>query len=262
MGRQACRPPASRKGFAGFAESVGRMSRSRNPSLKLEDRVTDNLKITVPVALTLAQIARANQDICDDEALKLAQELHALIDAVQTAYIVRPPSPTALAARLPEEHAHLPYEDAIAFDVAEVVDTLRRSVLGFLPPDWNEACSAGEWLMERLTDLGDDSLYDRYLRLCSRISEPGVHAAREIVEAAFTRPPTTHAETDTRTAFSVKPAVCPCGCGDIFVYLYDEQRRAFARFSLAPGPYKWHAFGDACADLCVREEPAAAPKLH
>jgi hypothetical protein len=222
----------------------------------------EKIKITVPIALTLAEIARANQEISDDEALKLAHELHDLIAAVQTAYIVRPPSPAVLAARMPREDAHLPYEDAVAFEVADLVDTLRRSVLGFLPSDWDEACSAGVWLMELLTDLGDDSLYDRYLRLCSRISEPGVHAAREIVEAAFTRPPTTHAETDTRTAFSVKPAVCPCGCGEVFVYLYDEKRQAFARFSLAPGPYKWHAFGDACADLCVREETAATPKLH
>ena len=220
----------------------------------------EKIKITVPIALTLAQIARANQEIRDDEALKLAQELHDLIAAVQTAYIDRPPKPAALAARLPDEDAHLPYEDAIAFEVADVVDTLRRSVLGFLPPDWNEACSAGVWLMERLTDLGDDSLYDRYLRLCSRIGDPGVRAAREVVEAAFTRPPTTHDETETRTAFSVKPAVCPCGCGDIFVYLYDEKGQAFARFSL--DPYKWRAFGDACADLCVGEERAAAPTLQ
>ena len=178
----------------------------------------------------------------------------------------RPPTSSARLNRprwprvCPDEDAHLPYEDAIAFEVADVVDTLRRSVLGFLPPDWNEACNAGVWLMELLTDLGDDSLYDRYLRLCSRIGDPGVRAAREVVEAAFTRPPTTHDETETRTAFSVKPAVCPCGCGDIFVYLYDEKGQAFARFSLAP--YKWRAFGDACADLCVSEEPAAAPKLQ
>ena len=221
----------------------------------------EKIQITIPLALTRAEIARVNEKIRDDEALTLAHELHDLIAAVQTAYIVRPPSPAALAARLPNEDAHLPYEDAIAFEVADVVDSLRRSVLGFLPPDWDEACNTGVWLMKLLTDLGDDSLYDRYLRLHSRISEPGVHAAREIVKAAFTRPPTTHAETDTRTAFSVKPAVCPCGCGEVFVYLYDEKRQAFARFSLAPGPYKWRAFGDACADLCVHG-PAAAPKLH
>ena len=220
----------------------------------------EKIQITVPIALTLAQIARANHEIRDDEALKLAQELHDLIAAMQTAYIVRPPKPAALAARLPEGHAHLPYEDAVAFEVADVVDSLRNSVLGFLPPDWNHACHIGEWLMERLTDLGDDSLYDRYLRLCSRIGDPGVCAAREIVQAAFTRPPTTHDETETRTAHSVKPAVCPCGCGDIFVYLYDEKGQAFARFGL--DPYKWRTFGDACADLCVGEEPTARPTLQ
>ena len=173
----------------------------------------EKIQITIPLALTRAEIARVNEKIRDDEALTLAHELH---DLIKTLVQTRPTSSARLARpRFPRvtllnEDAHLPYGDAIAFEVADVVDAaapLRSRVPARL--DWDEACNTGVWLMKLLTDLGDDSLYDRYLRLHCRISEPGVHAAREIVKAAFTRPPTTHAETDTRTAFSVKPASVP-----------------------------------------------------
>ena len=53
---------------------------------------SNTIMITIPLALTLAQLARALPGISDDEAREPAQETHDLIAAVQAAYTAHPPT--------------------------------------------------------------------------------------------------------------------------------------------------------------------------
>ena len=64
---------------------------------------SNTIMITIPLALTLAQFARALPGISDNEARELAQEKHDLIAAVQAAYAAHPPDKAALTKRLPAE---------------------------------------------------------------------------------------------------------------------------------------------------------------
>jgi hypothetical protein len=119
----------------------------------------DNLgaiTIAIPIALTASQIIRASPAaISESEARQLALELHDLIAEVQARYG---------EGKLSDDEA--------AFGLADLVDAVRRTVLGFWPSDGAAAGSESCWLMEQLTDIGDARntlLYDRYLRLHDRI---------------------------------------------------------------------------------------------
>jgi hypothetical protein len=139
---------------------------------------TDTILITIPIALTTsqiaraAQIARADQAISNDEALELAQEMHDLIAVVQAAYATHPPDKTMLVKRLPRSAKHLPYETAVAYELGDLIDSMRDTIFGHWPggEDSNETGDLSEWIMDRLTDLSDgDSLFVRYSRLADRV---------------------------------------------------------------------------------------------
>jgi hypothetical protein len=129
------------------------------------------IRLTIPLALTVSQIARANPTIDDDEARELAQEVHSIIATVQKLYALRPPNPAELALRLPTTARCLPYEAAIAYELGDVIDVVRDTIFGHWPPhDSSEAGDLSCWIMERLTDLDDsDILYVRYWRVHDRI---------------------------------------------------------------------------------------------
>jgi hypothetical protein len=126
-----------------------------------------DIQLTIPVALTVSQIARANPTIGDDEARELAQQLHSIIDAVQAAYATHPPDKAMLTMRLPGVARCLPYEAAVAYELGDVIDSVRNTNFGFWLGDEAEL---SVWIMERLTDLdGSGFLYDRYLLLYDRV---------------------------------------------------------------------------------------------
>jgi hypothetical protein len=54
------------------------------------------------------------------------------------------------------------FDPGSAFELADLVEAVRRTVLGFWP--YNGVAEESEWLMDRLTSI-DDGLYQRYLRL-------------------------------------------------------------------------------------------------
>lgn len=59
-------------------------------------------------------------------------------------------------------------DDEYAFTLADLLDAVRRTVLGFWSADQNAAVAEIDWVEEQLTAI-DDALYARYLRLCARI---------------------------------------------------------------------------------------------
>jgi hypothetical protein len=61
--------------------------------------------------------------------------------------------------------AKLGIDEAID-EASDVVETLLRTAVDIWPADGGEASI---WLMERLTTVGGQELYLRYLRLCDRI---------------------------------------------------------------------------------------------
>ena len=151
-------------------------------------RMTNNtIMITIPLALTLAQFARAIRGISDDEARELAQEMHDLIAAVQAAYAAHPPDKAALTKRLPAEDRRLPYEIAVAFELGDIIDSMRDTIFGHWPDDSSEACGLSCGIMARLADLDDgDNLYCRYLRLSDRVQ--GTDFATSLNEERDDRP--------------------------------------------------------------------------
>ena len=129
-----------------------------------------DITITIPLGLTVSQIARANPTIGDDEARELAQEVHSIIDMVQAAYAAHLPDKAKLTARLPSAARCLPYETALAYELGDVIDSIRNTIVGHWPTDHSEEAELSCWIAERLTDLdSSDILYVRYLRVHDRV---------------------------------------------------------------------------------------------
>ena len=130
-----------------------------------------DLTLTIPITLTASQIIRNCPSTIDEsEAAKLAHEAHAIIAEVQARY-VRP----RMLERLPfdgesdfEPVGREVSDDECAFMLADLVDAVRRTVLGFWSANQNAAVAESDWMEEQLTRI-DDALYARYLRLCDRI---------------------------------------------------------------------------------------------
>ena len=150
---------------------------------------------------TAARVRRSNREIGNEEAQHLAAELHDIIGAVRKFYASVPlaipdredrgaESITARkAVRItapggsPDEvRPDVPFEsmrdkylaergiDEAIDEASDVVETLLRTAVDTWPADGGEAANESIWLMERLTTVGGEELYLRYLRLCDRIS--------------------------------------------------------------------------------------------
>jgi hypothetical protein len=136
-----------------------------------ESRMTTDITITIPLALTASQIIRGSPAaISESGALELARELHDLIAEVQARYVRHP-----ILERMPSDDecdfepvARMPSDDECAFMLADLVDAVRRGLLGFESTNQNAAVAESDWLEELLTST-DDALDARYLRLCDRI---------------------------------------------------------------------------------------------
>ena len=129
-----------------------------------------DITITIPLELTVSQIARANLTIGNDEARELALEVHSIIDMVQAAYAAHPPDKATLTARLPGAARCLPYETAVAYELGDVINSIRNTIFGFWPTDSNEEAELSCWIAKWLTELdASDILYVRYLRVYDRV---------------------------------------------------------------------------------------------
>ena len=145
-----------------------------------------DITITIPLALTVSQIIRVNPAISESEALELARVLHDLIGEVQARYVRRPLREGKLS------------DDRAAYELADLVDAVRRTVLDFWPRNQDAVGDESVWLMDELTriDMSMESpLYDRYLRLCDRIqatnfaesltSDPPLNSRPKLREAPY-----------------------------------------------------------------------------
>jgi hypothetical protein len=133
-----------------------------------------DITITIPLTLTASQIIRGSPAaISESEALELARELHDLIAEVQARYVRRPLREGKLS------------DDEAAFELADLVDAVRRTVLGFWPPNQDAVGHESVWLADELTRI-DDALYDRYLRLHDRTQ------STNFAELLTNYPPLTH----------------------------------------------------------------------
>lgn len=61
-----------------------------------------------------------------------------------------------------------------------------------------------------------------------------------------------------KRASSIRPELCGCGCGQVYVYLCDENDRDYARFSLAQ--HEWIPFGQECERIGRGEDPLGQPE--
>ena len=93
-----------------------------------------DITITIPLELTVSQIARANLTIGNDEARELAQEVHSIIGMVQAAYAAHPPDKATLTARLPGAARCVPYETAVAYELGDVMTRYGTPFSGSGPP--------------------------------------------------------------------------------------------------------------------------------
>jgi hypothetical protein len=126
------------------------------------------LTFNIQATLTASQIIRNCPSAIDEsEAAKLAQEAHAIIAEVRARYVRHPlvlltdDDGRALARRMPSD-------DECAYTLADLVDAVRRTILGFWSANQDAAVAEPDWVEEQLTWI-DDALYARYLRLCDRI---------------------------------------------------------------------------------------------
>jgi hypothetical protein len=128
-----------------------------------------DLTFTVSIELTASQIIRNCPSTIDEsEAAKLAQEAHAIIAEVQAHFVryrIRIPNDDECDFEIVSREAS---DDECAFTLADLVDAVRRTVLGFWSVNENAAGAEANWVEEQLTRI-DDALYARYLRLCDRI---------------------------------------------------------------------------------------------
>ncbi len=117
----------------------------------METHRTD-IELSIPIEFTAIQMRRANASITEETAQTLAAELHDIISSARKLYSVRP-SP----------------KSNVKCEEIDVVETLRRTAVNVWPADSEATANESCWLMERLTDVGGDELYVRYVRLCDRV---------------------------------------------------------------------------------------------
>ena len=104
-----------------------------------------------PADFVAARIRRANPSIDKEAARALAAELHDIVACVQGRCAAQPK----------------PYPE---FEASDLIQTLAHTIIDDRPPGDDAAANDGIWVMERLTELGGDELYLRYMRLFDRIN--------------------------------------------------------------------------------------------
>ena len=96
--------------------------------------------------------------------------MHAIIAEVQARFVRY-----RIAERMPYDDepdfelvSRWASDDECAFTLADLLDAVRRGLLGFWSVNRDTAVHESDWVTEQLTSI-DDVLDARYLRLCDRI---------------------------------------------------------------------------------------------
>ena len=110
-----------------------------------------DIELSIPIDLdfTAIQFRRANASITEETAQILAAELDDIIESVRELYRAPP-----------------------VFEGEEIYlfEAVWRTAVNIWPDDEAAAIEESVYVMERLTDLGGDELYLRYLRLCDSVN--------------------------------------------------------------------------------------------
>lgn len=121
--------------------------------MKMSEQQGVEVTIVVPVGLTAARIQRANPAINEETADALAIKLHEIIALARCFYSVHPdPDNAALSKE------------------ADLVLTLLNTAVDVWPGGSNAAANESIWIAERFMSVGADEVYERYLRLCCKIT--------------------------------------------------------------------------------------------
>jgi hypothetical protein len=111
-----------------------------------------DIELRIPVELTASRIER-RASISAEAANQLAIELHAIVADYRQLFALRPPS----------DHYGLSEE-------TDVIETILRTAVDVWPSDKAAAAVESMWLFERFDAVDGDELYERFLRLCCKIS--------------------------------------------------------------------------------------------
>lgn len=111
-----------------------------------------DIELRIPVALTALRIEGHSQ-VSAEAANQLAIELHAIVADYRQLFALRPPC----------DH----YEPC---EETDMVETILRTAVNIWPSDQAAAAHESMWLFERFDAVDGDELYERFLRLCCKIS--------------------------------------------------------------------------------------------
>ena len=111
-----------------------------------------DIELRIPVELTALRI-EGRSHISAEAANQLAIELHALVADYRQLFALRPPC-----------NPYSPSEET------DVVETILRTAVDVWPSDEASAAVESMWLFERFDAVDGDELYERFLRLCCKIS--------------------------------------------------------------------------------------------
>ena len=110
-----------------------------------------DIEPSIPIDITAIQIRRANASITEETAQILAAELQDIIKSVRELYRAPPNSDGE------DEEIYL-------------VEAVRRTAVNIWPADEAATIEESVYVAVRLTDLGGDQLYLRYLRLSDSVN--------------------------------------------------------------------------------------------
>ena len=125
-----------------------------------------DLELKIPIELTAALIIRRTAIVFSEPvdqalAVKLATELHAIIDGYRLLRSVQPPYMGPNKYEL---------KDIDQIEEPAMVLTILITALGWEPNDDNAAANQSVWIFEQFNIADADHLYERYLRLYDRIN--------------------------------------------------------------------------------------------
>lgn len=112
-----------------------------------------NIETSIPVGLTAARIQRANPAIDEEAANTLAAELHEIVSLARLFFSVHPN-----------------LDETALNEEADLVLTLLNTAVNVWPVDEDAAASESMWMAGQFIALGADEVFDRFLRVCARIT--------------------------------------------------------------------------------------------
>jgi hypothetical protein len=142
--------------------------------------MTKPILLEIPLALSQSLIIRRSAIVygevnafSESEALELARELHAIVEAYLNFYSVRPPIRVVRPGTDEEDRDGEAMIEAVM--PGDMVFAIILTALDYWPQDGRVAASDSVWLMAGLTDVDPtEELYHRYLRLSDKINNTDI----------------------------------------------------------------------------------------